>query len=303
MAVTYFFDDGPFTYLSPVSEMSGLPVATQVTADDYLAYAKSDLAGDGNQGPINALGNAKRSLHLMIDTLLQNYGMLAQNTKLRFPEKLGLLDDVGLISFNVFRKLNLERNLAEHEYTVPSRGQVEDFVDVCHLLRLAIERLGESVLFRAAAGLRQSQEHVLLALEPAQGLLNIYELRNPRFDKSRVFGEPVDYVSTRLDQGERYPNATVSAAPVRGLALAHSNRAEWAPLLTTLISSQQSGDRQATVVHDGVATVWVARHFATNEMAGTEIVRLLGLEKGSMGTGGVVQNEDAPTDLRPHERT
>ena len=287
MGVTYFFDEGPLTYLSPVSEMSGLPVATQVTADDYLAYAKSDLGVHGDQGQINALGNAKRSLHLMIDTLLQNYGMLAKNSKARFPEKLALLDDVGLISLNVFRKLNVERNLAEHEYTVPSRDQVEDFVDVCHLLRLAMERLGESILWRAAAGLREGHEHVLLALEPAQGRLDIYELIKPRLHESRELGSPIEYVSTRLDQGERYPNATVGTDPMRSIALARSSRAEWVPLLATLVAAQQHGGRRATVMHEGVVTLWTTKNFAAEEIAGTGLGQLLGLKPNSLGTDEV----------------
>lgn len=280
MGVTYFFDEGPLTYLSPVSEMTGLPVATQVTADDYLSYAKSDLAHDGNQGSINALGNVKRSLHLMIDTLLQNYGLLAQNSNLHFPAKLTLLDDVGLISLNVFRKLNVERNLAEHEYTVPSREQVEDFVDVCQLLRLAMEHLGESIPCRAAAGLRDSGEHVLLALEPAQGSLNIFDLTDPRLSSSEVFGTQIEYVSTGLVGGERNPSADVGDEPQRSLTLEYRSREKWLPLLRQFIDSRSSQHGRATVVHEGVVTIWMSRHLAVDQIAGSSLGDLLGLRPG-----------------------
>jgi len=277
MAVTHFFSDGPFTYFSPVSEMTGLPVVSEVSADDYLAYATSDLDDPGSRGAINALGNAKRSLHLMIDTLLQNYGLLVQNAGLRFPDKLGLLDDVGLISLNVFRKLNVERNLAEHEYTVPSRDQVVDFVDVCRLLRLAMERLGESIPCRAAVGLRESNEHVLLALEPALGRLDIYELIAPRIHTSDILGNQIEYVSTRLESGERYPNAAVGDEPTRSIQLVHKRRAEWAPLMRELVGAQPSRKGLTTVVHSGVATVWSTQNFALEEMVGSSLGELLGL--------------------------
>lgn len=279
MPTTYFFSEGPLTYLSPVAQVSGLPVVTQVSADDYLAYAKSDLQINGSQGSINALGNAKRSLHLMIDTLLQNYGLLAQNPRLRFPDKLALLDDVGLISLNVFRRLNVERNLAEHEYTVPSREQVEDFVDVCHLLRLAMEHLGESIPCRAAVGIRESEEHVLLALEPALGRLDIYDLIDPSLEVDEAFGKRVEYVSTTLNLGERYPNAALSGEPSRSIPLTHKRRAEWLPLLTEFVSANPTNNR-ATVVRDGVATISLTRDVVLENIPDTSLFRMLGLGPG-----------------------
>ena len=91
MTTTGFFTEGFFTYITPVRHASGLPVATVVSAEQYLQYARNDLTSADDRGLINGLGNEKRALHLLIDTILQNYGLLAQNRAANFPDKLSLV--------------------------------------------------------------------------------------------------------------------------------------------------------------------------------------------------------------------
>lgn len=256
--------------------MSGLPVSAEVSVEEYLSFAKADLAQDGPQGTINALGNAKRGLHLMIDTMLQNYGLLANNLRLRFPEKLALLDEVGLVSLNVFRKLNVERNLAEHEYTLPSREQVEDFVDVCHLLRLVMERLGESIHCQVVGGMRNDGAHVLLALEPALGRLDVYALSDAQTHRTEVGGTSVEYVSTFLRHGERKPAAEVSGEPVRSYDLTFASRGEWSPLLRGLVGLDESVRMRRSSITNGVVQVWTGKQFEVGDMAGSSLKDMLG---------------------------
>ena len=106
MVTISFHSEGQLIYHSVLTMSSGVPVVTEVGAGEYLSFARSDFSQGSTHGLINALGNAKRALHLMIDTLLQNYGMLRHNKVVNFPEKLELLDQAGLIAFNVFRRLN-----------------------------------------------------------------------------------------------------------------------------------------------------------------------------------------------------
>jgi hypothetical protein len=85
MAITVFYNDGVLTYFSPTRRASGIPVITQITPRQYLEYARADFPAGDERGLINAQGNIKRALHLMIDTVLQNYGLLAQNKRISFP--------------------------------------------------------------------------------------------------------------------------------------------------------------------------------------------------------------------------
>jgi hypothetical protein len=99
----------PFTFLMPSVRLTGiwLPDA-DVTPEQYLRYAELDLEDRTDRGAINALGNAKRALHLIVDSLLQAYGLLARNQKAGFPQKLGLIDAAGLFSPSILSTLNLE---------------------------------------------------------------------------------------------------------------------------------------------------------------------------------------------------
>lgn len=51
---------------------------------DYLEYAKRDLTTPDTRGAINALGNAKRAIHLSIDALLKLWG-LTDFARANFP--------------------------------------------------------------------------------------------------------------------------------------------------------------------------------------------------------------------------
>jgi hypothetical protein len=279
LARTIFISEGPFTYISPVTEMTGLPVVTEVSAEQYLLYARADLSCEGPRASINALGNAKRCMHLLIDNLLEHYGLLRHYSRVSFPQKLRLLDDVGLISLNVFRRLNIERNTAEHEYTLPNVDQVEDFVDVCQLLLLAIQRLGEVVVCRAVVGLRSTETHELMVLEPALGKLEFFDLADARKHESEALGARIEYVSTRLERGERYPAATVSDDPARSLALTAAERSTWLPFLRELVSLQTGQHGGVSTVHDGVVTIWSSRNLSAELVSNSALGTLLGMNE------------------------
>jgi hypothetical protein len=128
---------------------------------------------------MNALGNAKRALHLTIDSLLNAYGLLACNTKINFPKKLELLDTAGLISLSILSTLNLERNVMEHEYRVPSSLRVQELIDVGRLLLLATLRMGGHVPYGCLAGWRLDQKLGVVQLDPGRGTLSFYDVDGP----------------------------------------------------------------------------------------------------------------------------
>ncbi|MGK8501328.1 hypothetical protein [Nocardia asiatica] len=277
MGVTVFMDDGYFSYLSIVNQCSGMPVVTDVSAEDYLRFAKSDLDAGTKHGLINAMGNAKRSLHLMIDTILQNYGLLAYGRRRSFPGKLRLMDDVGLIALNVFRKLNVGRNIMEHEYQSPDPELVQDFVDVCNLLLLAIERLGQDLPYRSIVGLRETGEHMYLVVEPMLGRLDFRPLLAPTVNVTEVFGSEVEYVSTIFREGDRVPDAKAVGDVVRSIELRPSNEAQWIPIVRLLVEiGNDRSDYRVTRVDDGWATVWSSISFPVEGAHGKALAELIG---------------------------
>jgi hypothetical protein len=295
MSVTVFMDEGPFTYLTIVQQSSGMPVVTGVTAEDYLSFAKADITAGTKHGLINALGNAKRALHLMVDTLLQNYGLLMHNKRTPFPGKLQLMDNVGLIALNVFRRLNLERNVVEHEYSSPESERVQDFIDVCHLMLLAIERLGQDIPYRSVVGLREAGGHALLVLEPMLGQLEFHELVEPTIDITDAFGADIEYVHSIFRSGKREPNASAVGDVFRTVALGADNKDEWAPILEKLISIRNDmTSTRVTKVHGDVVTIWSSHSFPVDDVQKKRLAKFLGdIAPPELGASGSAHPEDA----------
>jgi hypothetical protein len=98
-----------------------LPLSSEFSAEQYLEYAQKDFQAGQERGLVNALGNAKRALHLTIDTLPHDYGLLARNKRCDFGQKLRMLDACDLISLSIFRKLNVERNMMGTNTESPAR--------------------------------------------------------------------------------------------------------------------------------------------------------------------------------------
>ena len=106
-----------------------------IPAESFLRCAKDDLTSSLEHRHINALSNAKRALHNRVDSLLFAYGLLAtaEKTSAGFPRRLELLEQIGLLTPRVLRKLNSQRNILEHDYARPTDDRVEDLVDVVAL--------------------------------------------------------------------------------------------------------------------------------------------------------------------------
>jgi hypothetical protein len=169
LAVYFFYDTsepGSFSYLTPTRQVGPLPppYETDMSPSAYLEFAIEDLAADTARGLINAFGNAKRAFHLAIDSLLNQYGLFTRFRKANFPEKVRLIDTVGMIPIGIMHNLNVERNLLEHEYAVPSKARVKEAVDVTKLLLLATEKLVEATPQEVVVGWRIPQDIFLCNL-------------------------------------------------------------------------------------------------------------------------------------------
>jgi hypothetical protein len=98
----------------------------------YLEFANRDIGERSQRGAINALGNAKRAVHLVTDTVLEAYG-LAEWLSAPFPARAEVLRDIGAFPTRMVSALNRSRNLMEHEYICADIDQVADFVELAEL--------------------------------------------------------------------------------------------------------------------------------------------------------------------------
>ena len=228
----------PYLYVTDSVCLSGMPLlGNEVTAEEYLQYATEDLNTDTPRGAINALGNAKRALHLTIDSTLNAYGLLARSRRASFPQKLKLLDAAGLFSLSILNTLNVERNAMEHEYIAPTSARASEVIDVTRLLLLATERMRQYVVYECLAGWRATNTHGIVQLNPFQGTLSFF----------KVFGESVRIVKSpgqlpdealmpiRTSKGALIPGVDIDPTPVWSVKLSLGNLDEWPPLLKPVI--------------------------------------------------------------------
>lgn len=114
----------------------------ELTPKDFLDFAGDDLKGGSDGDSINALGNIKRSIDCLFDSLLFAVGFLEDSKQERwtFPEKMNFLGEIGIITPYILGRINSARNLLEHEFKKPNRIDVETAYDVATLLYYATFR-------------------------------------------------------------------------------------------------------------------------------------------------------------------
>ncbi|WP_419207854.1 hypothetical protein ACN08N_21255 [Photobacterium leiognathi subsp. mandapamensis] len=122
-------------------EWQSIEVDGDIKPRDYFNYAIQDIEeAEGSRSLINAFLNAKRALHYQIDLLIEAYGYKSYKNRNTFPAKLEYCKKCGIVSPRILEKLNKVRNEIEHDYTVPTRSEVDDFIDVVELFLAATDR-------------------------------------------------------------------------------------------------------------------------------------------------------------------
>lgn len=244
MAVYYFYDSGdpvPFYYLTP-TRMAGQippPYDTSMSPSDYLEFAIADFAEGSDRGLVNAFGNAKRALHLAIDTVLHQYGLFSYYGKTNFPTKLQILDEIGILPTNIIKNLNVERNLIEHEYDTPPKKRVGEAIDVVKLLLLAIEKLMEATPHEVVVGWKNPNRHCVLQLEPNKGVMNLFTLKaKGKHKKSHGINYFCGSLRT-LDGGKLLPGIEIAKAPWKTIKLVKSEIGEWKSIIAELVNVQR----------------------------------------------------------------
>lgn len=122
---------------------SWLGYSDGINQNDYLQFAEDDLNdGQSDRHLINAVSNAKRALHMEVETLSNAYGVNAAVKKFgSFPQRLAFLSKAGFFAKpRLLAKLNKLRNIVEHEYHIPKLEDTENFVDIVDLFVNAMQK-------------------------------------------------------------------------------------------------------------------------------------------------------------------
>jgi hypothetical protein len=98
----------------------------------YLEYAQQDIRSGAERGAVNALGNAKRAVHFIIDKLLDIY-RLDDWARKPFPDRVALLGELEAFPPGMIAALNSERNVMEHEYRSVDRQRAGDLVELVEM--------------------------------------------------------------------------------------------------------------------------------------------------------------------------
>jgi hypothetical protein len=203
----------------------------EIAAEEYLEFAKVDVAKGGKAGFVNALGNAKRCFHYQIDRLLFRYGLKEMISKLDFPEKLDLLSELGIMSGTLLRIFNRERNTMEHDYAAPKEEVVQGALDLCDLLLLATERFFQNTPGRLRVTFRNDKRDIMLLLEPGSDRIRFFEIRGTKLEKGpngRYFGGTLSQIDA---ENELQNGLTLVRNEREDLPITLSNKEKWAPLL------------------------------------------------------------------------
>lgn len=105
-----------------------------INPEDFLEFSKKDIESKDIRGNVNALSNSKRAIDCQIAKILFCFGINKDKWDLpNFPPKRELLEELGIVSPNIIRRIVAKRNYLEHEYKNPDETSVLDAIDVASL--------------------------------------------------------------------------------------------------------------------------------------------------------------------------
>ena len=124
----------------------------EISPKEFLRYAKDDFNSNYNHKLINSLTNAKRAIDCQIDEVLTIFGIsynsipnqsknLLEIAKVnnKLPYKLQLIQALNLAPGFIVAKARSLRNKLEHHYSIPSKRQVQESIDIAELFIRSIE--------------------------------------------------------------------------------------------------------------------------------------------------------------------
>lgn len=148
---------------------------------EYLQFAKTDILDSCPRGPINALGNAKRAIHLTIENILVAWGLSKAFKDQNFPTQLAILQDLNAFPTRIIDWLNKKRNLVEHDYAVIDIQEVVYLIEIAELFLLIAYQYLRGAVVGAFVGIETDNVCYNWQLEPEQSKVNIYRVHHKKF--------------------------------------------------------------------------------------------------------------------------
>ncbi len=125
----------------------------ELSARDFLRFAKSDFKSNDKKGNINALTNSKRAIDCQIDLALTLFGIqydkisnssnkIIELTGLMYVDlshKLKLIQALDFAPSGLISKTRTLRNKLEHYYQIPNKEEVKEAIELAELFVLSIE--------------------------------------------------------------------------------------------------------------------------------------------------------------------
>jgi hypothetical protein len=262
LGIFYFYDTNDqkntigLTYLYPQS-FGGYfphPYKDLKYPNMYLDFCLEDVEQDGIRNRTNAYNNCKKAIHIRVDLLLNQYGLLAKNNKCDFPTKLEIVRTVGLLPTLMLKQINDERNLIEHDYKIPDEQSVREAIDVAELLYMASDNLLSSTPIEVIVGFDIEPIHRMMRLEPEKGQLVFYsiEAENENFiSLEEGFNIPYINVPYRQVDGSISSFLKLSDTPFEIIDLNYNNKENWEFIISNLCKiSKNSIHDSAGEIHE-----------------------------------------------------
>ena len=208
---TYFFPEGDPDFLGVISYSPLHQILCpekpfgDISAEEYLQFARDDFAKKSKAGLVSALSNAKRCFHYHTDRLLYRFGLRAATAKSKFPAKIELLQDLRIVSGTLLKVYNRERNAMEHDYESPTEEVTEGSIDLCELYMLATERYLNSTPASLRVLLTNDERDLIYRLEPGGDSIEKFEVTGTTLQETqhgKIYKESLyEFTSNEIAEG------------------------------------------------------------------------------------------------------
>jgi hypothetical protein len=190
---------------------------------DYIEFAKTDLQEGTAKSSINALSNAKRGVHLMVDSILNLWNLQFAFGRSNFPDKMDLFQKLDIFPIRLVNNLNRKRNLIEHEYEVIDYEEALDFVEIAEMFLLLSYPFLKKAVIGTLVGPENENKCIQWLLNPIAPTINICEIDNPHFVETKIGC----IYSTYSDN--------FKSTPIGSIQISSNNIEEWLPYLDLFV--------------------------------------------------------------------
>ena len=228
-------------------------------AEDYLEFAKRDLSRDRPQSAVNSFSNSKRCFHYQIDRVLYALGLREATKRKSFPQKVDILEKLEIIPGALLRTFNKERNLMEHEYLSPTKGQVENSIALCELLLMATREVLTSLPILLRVKLSNDKRDLLYKLVPDEYRISVREIKGTKLRRDK-YGEyysgPIFKMTSIGTERELKEGITLEDAPEFEINLFSAKESEW--MKTARLFTLPLGNRAGQKYLPNKGQVWIS---------------------------------------------